>query len=182
MTPVRPMVIGLDLAAEQSGLALPDGATETIVAPSVKGKRALADDLARMDLIQAHVSDVLFRLKPDMLVLEDYAASLRSAAAHRLAEISGNIRLACWRNGATLALVNVKHLKIYATGSGDATKSQMATAALKRAGLEFATEDECDAAWLRWLGLDLLGVPPFPLPNSHRRILQDVKLAERRAA
>ncbi|MGR6915384.1 crossover junction endodeoxyribonuclease RuvC [[Actinomadura] parvosata] len=179
---MRPYVIGLDLAAEQSGLALPDGTTEVIVAPKVKGKRTLADDLARMDHIHAHVHDVLFRLKPNMLVLEDYASSLRSAAAHRLAEISGNIRLACWRTGATLALVNVKHLKIYATGSGNATKSQMATAALKRAGIEFATEDECDAAWLRWLGLDLLGVPQFPLPASHRRNLKDVKIADRVAA
>ncbi|SDL74558.1 hypothetical protein SAMN05421874_12871 [Nonomuraea maritima] len=177
-----PRVVGLDLAAEQSGLALPDGSTEAIVAPKVKGARSLADDLARMDHIQAHVYDVLFRLKPDMLVLEDYAASLRSAAAHRLAEISGNVRLACWRSGVTLALVNVMHLKIYATSRGDATKSQMATAALKRAGVEFATEDECDAAWLRWLGLDYLGHPAFDLPATHRRVLKDVNTVRRVSA
>ncbi|WP_344897777.1 crossover junction endodeoxyribonuclease RuvC, partial [Nonomuraea antimicrobica] len=147
-----------------------------------KGKRTLADDLARIDHIQASVHDVLFRLKPDMLVLEDYAAGIHSAAAHRLAEISGSIRLACWRYGVALALVNVMHLKIYATGSGSATKSQMATAALKRAGLEFPTEDECDAAWARWLGLDYLGHPQFPLPDSHRRVLKDVKIARREAA
>lgn len=182
MTPTRPRVAGLDLAAEQSGLALPDGSTEAIVAPKVKGTRSLADDLSRIDHIEARVHEVLLLQKPDMLVLEDYAAGMHSAAAHRLAEISGSVRLACWRARVKLALVNVMHLKIYATGSGKATKSQMATAALKRAGLEFATEDECDAAWARWLGLDLLGHSPFPLPDSHRRVLKDVKIAEQVSA
>jgi Holliday junction resolvasome RuvABC endonuclease subunit len=173
-------VIGLDLAAERSGIAYPDGTTAAILAPKIKGarKRTLADDLARLDHIAAYVTDVLAHHETRLAVIEDYAPGIRSAAAHRLAEISGAVRLACWRAGVPVALVNVMHLKIYATGSGGATKSQMATSAQARAGLVFPTEDECDAWWLRAMGLDAVGQPVIDLPKLHRGALAKVTWPE----
>lgn len=176
---VPPRVVGLDLAAEQSGIAFPDdGTTAVITAAKVKGKRTLADDLARLDRIAGYITDILAHYDVHLAVIEDYAPGIRSAAAHRLAEISGAVRLACWRAGVPIALVNPMHVKVYATGSSKATKSQMATAALKRAGLEFATEDECDAWWLRAMGLDALGHPVIDLPKTHRDALNKITWPE----
>lgn len=173
-----PRVIGFDLAADASGVALPDE-THVIHAPKKTGKtRSLSDDLARLDHIATTADAILSAVAPHLVVIEDYAPGIKSAAAHRLAEISGAVRLACWRRQIPIALVNVMHLKIYATGSGKATKSQMATAALKRAGLEFATEDECDAWWLRAMGLDHLGHPLVELPKAQRDALAKVAWPE----
>lgn len=170
--PIR--VIGLDLAAESTGVALVDGATLTIRAPKQAGKRrTLADDLTRMNHIAAQVETIL-AWGADVAVIEDYAPGIRSAAAHRLAEIGGIVRLACHRAGTRIALVNPTHLKIYATGSAKAEKRDMATAALKRFGLEFPNSDECDAHWLRAMGLDRIGRPLVVMPQTHRAALDKV--------
>ncbi len=71
--------------------------------------------------------------------------------------------------------MNLTHVKQYATGDGGATKSQMATAALSRAGLTFPTEDECDAWWMRAMGWDWLGHPVVDLPKAQRAVLAKVK-------
>lgn len=172
-----PRVIGLDLAAEASGFALPDGTTRTILAPKLKPsgrKRTLTDDLARLDHIAGQVATYLALHEVDLAVIEDYAAGIKSSAVHRLAEIGGAVRLACYRAGVPIALVNVQHLKIYATGKGGATKTQMGVAAHSRAGLEFRNEDECDAWWLRALGLDHFGHPVVDMPQLNRAVLAKV--------
>jgi len=110
----------------------------------------------------------------DLAVIEDYAAGLRSAAAHRLAEISGTVRLACYRASVPIALVNNQHLKIYAFGKATADKGDMRIAALKRAGIEFPNDDEADAWWLRALGLDHLGHPVVDMPQTNRAVLTKV--------
>lgn len=177
-TASRPRVIGLDLSAASTGVALPDGDTFTIKEPRIKGKkRTLTDDLARM----CHIADAIeiaLLHHPELIVIEDYAAGIRSAAAHRLAEVGGVVRLACHRARVPIALVNVMHLKIYATGRGNAEKRDMAVEAVERAGLKFPNSDECDAWWLQAMGLDHLGRPPVPLPKLHRGALAKVTWPE----
>lgn len=170
-----PRVIGLDLAAESSGVALPDGSTLTIRAPKAKGKtRTLTDDLARMDHAATQMAAVLEHAA-DLIVIEDYAPGIRSAAAHRLAEIGGIVRLACHRAGVPIALINNMHLKIYATGTTKAEKRDMSMEAFKRAAVEFPNSDECDAWWLRAMGLDHLGHPVVDLPKVQRAALYPKK-------
>lgn len=170
-----PRVVGLDLSADSTGVALADGSTYVIKAPKAAGKkRTLADDLRRLDKIAASIGPALRHDPPPLAVIEDYAPGIRSAAAHRLAEIGGVVRLVCFRADAPIALVNPMHLKIYATGSSRADKRDMALAAYKRVGREFATDDECDAFWLRAMGLDHLGHPLVAMPKTHREALAKV--------
>jgi Holliday junction resolvasome RuvABC endonuclease subunit len=176
-------VAGLDLAAEKSGLALPDGTTRLITAPKAAGKRrTLADNMRRMDHVERQAGALLLESGAEAVGIEDYAFQKRSSGTHRLAEIGGTVRLACWRAGIAIAIINVKHLKMYATGDADASKRQMGDAALEYAGVTFPSEDECDAAWARWLVLDLLGYPAFPLPGEHRHVLAQIELHRREAA
>ncbi|MEV1003483.1 crossover junction endodeoxyribonuclease RuvC [Nonomuraea sp. NPDC050202] len=176
----KPRVAGLDQAAEKTGLALPDGTTCLITAPKVrvrKGqKRTLADNMRRIDHVESESARRIIAARPAAIGIEDYAFTMTSSATHRLAEIGGTIRLACWRAGIALAVINVKHLKLYATGDGDASKQQMADAALQYAGARFPSEDECDAAWARWFVLDLLGHPEVHVPATHRHVLAHVTL------
>lgn len=181
-----PRVSGLDLAAEKSGLALPDGTTCLITAPKVrvkKGqKRTLADNLRRQDHVEAETARLIIGAGTQAIGIEDYAFQKRSSGTHRLAEIGGSVRLACWRAGIAIAVINIKHLKLYATGDADASKDQMGAAALEYAGAVFPTMDECDAAWARWLVLDLLGHPEVRVPAQHRHVLAHIELHRKEAA
>jgi Holliday junction resolvasome RuvABC endonuclease subunit len=176
--PTTSRVLGLDLAAETSGYAwIVDGApgpVGTITAPKAAGKvRTLADNQARIDHVEASVKELLWTGRPHLVVLEDYAPGAKGSAAHRLAEIQGAVRLACYRARVPLVLVGIRQIKQYATGSGTATKSQMAVALFKRAGLEF-TEDEVDAWWAAAMGADHLGRPPVTMPAAHRATLDRI--------
>jgi hypothetical protein len=50
----------------------------------------------------------------------------------------------------------------------------MAMAAYKRAGREFADDNQCDAWWLRAAALDHYGQPEFDLPKVQRERLAKV--------
>lgn len=176
---MNPRVIGLDLAAQSTGIALPDGTAVTLLAPKPAGKtRTLADDLARLHHAVLTIDDLLARHRPALAVIEDYTPGIRSNAVHRIAEISGCIRLACHRAGVPIALVNPMHLKIYATGKGRADKGLMRVEALKRGGVEFRNDDEADAWWLRAMGLDQLGTPVVAMPQVNRAVLAKVRWPE----
>ncbi|WP_187414106.1 crossover junction endodeoxyribonuclease RuvC [Nonomuraea sp. PA05] len=175
-----PRVSGLDQAAEKTGLALPDGTTSLVTAPKVRARkgarRTLTDNMRRIDHVEAETVRRIIEAGTQAIGIEDYAFQKRSSATHRLAEIGGTVRLACWRARIAVAVINLKHLKLYATGDGDASKQQMADAARTYAGATFPTEDECDAAWARWLLLDHLGHPEVHVPAEHRHVLAHVTL------
>lgn len=169
-------VIAFDLSCESTGVALPDGRTATILAPKAAGKkRTLADDLARL----AHIEDrvdfhLVYGHGVQIAVMEDYAPGIRSASAHRLAEVGGVARLACWKHKIPIALVGTMQLKQYATGKGRAEKGELKLEAYKRAGVEFPNDDECDAWWLRALALDAYGEPVMAMPAKNREVLSKV--------
>ncbi|MEW1845925.1 hypothetical protein AB0392_48925 [Nonomuraea angiospora] len=181
-----PRVSGLDQAAEKSGLALPDGTTHLITAPKARVKkgqrRTFADNMRRHDHVDAECARRIIGAGTEAIGIEDYAFTKQSSATHRLAEIGGSVRLACWRAGIAIAVINIEHLKQYATGHGGASKEEMGDAALRYAGVKFPSEDECDAAWARWLVLDLLGHPAFPLPAEHRHVLTHITMYRKEAA
>lgn len=173
-----PRVLGLDLAAECSGVALPDGSTLVIRAPrqADRRRRTLADDLARLDRVATVVEDLLDRWRPVLVVLEDYAPGIRSSAAHRLAEISGTVRRACWRAESALALVSPSQLKRYATGHGLASKQDMVDALAATGHPAPATHDETDAWWLWAMGRDYLGAPVADVGPARRAVLNRITL------
>lgn len=171
-----PLVLGLDLSCRSTGVSRVDGRAQTIEppGPAGKGKRTLVDDLARLSYIGGRVEQIIDADAPDLIVAEDYAPGIRSAAAHRLAEVGGVVRLSCYRARVPLALVNPVHLKMFATGSSKAAKGDMRIAALKRAAVEFVNDDECDAWWLRAMGLAHAGHPVVELPVAQAEILARV--------
>jgi Holliday junction resolvasome RuvABC endonuclease subunit len=160
-TTTGPPVLGLDLSITGTGVALPDDTT-LVIRP-----RGNAD--ARLVDIEDRIIGILDADRPQLVVIE--GPVLRSNAAIPLAMLHGVIRARLIRRSVPYCLVPPATLKVYATGSGNTKKPQMAVAAYKRAQREFRTDDECDAAWLRWAGLDLLGAPAFQLPKEHRRAL-----------
>jgi Holliday junction resolvasome RuvABC endonuclease subunit len=156
MTALR--VIGLDLSMTATGVALPDGGTLT-VKPKGTGDRRL---IVLRDAL-AHMVD-----GAELAVVEDMPARLQANAAKAIGFVHGTVRTLLLDLKVPYAVVPPATLKAYATGKGNADKTAMAIAALKRTGLEFGDDNECDAAWLRWAGLDWIGHPEFSLPVAQR--------------
>jgi Holliday junction resolvasome RuvABC endonuclease subunit len=166
-TPTRagaPRIVGLDLSMTATGVALADGATRTIK-PKGTGD-------ARLLYITHEIRQIIDGA--DFVVLEDMPARLMANAAKAVGFVHGAVRLVLLTAGVSYAAVPPATLKAYATGKGNADKTAMAIAALKRTGQEFADDNCCDAAWLRWAGLDRLAVPEFVLPAAQRERLDKV--------
>jgi len=141
--------MGLDLSLTGTGVALTDGSTALIKTGSLRGCERLAH-------IRHEVTSLVFA--PDgamvhLVVIEDYAAHSPGNEAPK-AELHGVILLALYDWSIPVALVNPATLKKYATGKGTAKKEDMKLAAYKQFGREFPSNDECDAFFLRCMGLE----------------------------
>jgi Holliday junction resolvasome RuvABC endonuclease subunit len=129
----------------------------------------LADD-TRLTLIcdavriQAEVAD--------LAVIEDLPTNAMSAGKTGMAQ--GVVRFALQDVLTPYVLVPPATLKVFATGRGNADKSDMRMELFKRAGLDLRDDNQVDAWWLRQLGLHWMGIGSIPLPALHTRALDKV--------
>ncbi|TGZ14689.1 hypothetical protein DV517_61720 [Streptomyces sp. S816] len=158
-----PRILGLDLSITATGLCLPDGSTETIATQQKTGDARLK--VIELAIIQA-THDV------DFAVIEDLPTHAKSAGVTGM--VHGVARLVLLRFGIPYSVVTPATLKAYATGKGNADKTAMAIAALKRAGREFGDDNQCDAWWLRAVGLDWYGHAELDMPKAQRDRLSKV--------
>lgn len=167
----RAAVLGLDLAIGATGVCLPNGHAATI-------KPKLAGD-ARLNEIRDKIAALLYDPTPTTLVvLEDVPATMKGAAGKVIPMLHGAVRAMLLDALVPYVVISPSTLKAYATGKGNADKTAMAIAALKRAGREFGDDNQCDAWWLRAAGLDHLGAPEFALPQAQRNRLAVVEWPE----
>jgi Holliday junction resolvasome RuvABC endonuclease subunit len=175
----RPLrILGLDLSITAPGLCLPDGTTRTIKTNPKDGDRRLQHIVDHVG-IALHEGPDGIGDAVDLAVIEDLPTHAKSAGITGM--VHGAVRLRLIDFGTPYVLITPATLKAYATGKGNADKTAMAIAALKRAGREFADDNQCDAAWLRWAGLDWYGQPEFELPKAQRERLAKVTWPDREA-
>jgi Holliday junction resolvasome RuvABC endonuclease subunit len=155
-------VLGLDLSITATGYALPDGQTATFKGPW-KGDWRI---VAIKEAVAGHADLV------DLAVIEDLPTHAKAAGITGM--VHGAVRAVLLEAGVPYVLVTPATLKAFATGRGNADKTAMAVAALKRAGREFADDNQCDAWWLRAAALDHYGQPEFDLPKVQRERLVKV--------
>ncbi len=107
-------------------------------------------------------------------LIEDLPFNARAAGVTGM--VHGVVRVLLISIGVPYATVPPATLKKYATGSGVATKTDMALAALKRGDREFRNDNECDAWWLWVMAQDYIGNPVLALPKAHRDSLAKIKM------
>lgn len=126
----------------------------------------------RLDLISR---EVLGRAEGSGLVLiEGYLN--RSMSAGITGMVHGAVRLTLIQYDIPYATLPPSSLKKYATGSGNASKTDMALAAFKRGGVEFKDDNQTDAWWLWVAAMDHLGLPVIDLPKVQREALTKIKM------
>lgn len=144
-------IMGLDLSVTQTGVSLYCGITRAY------RPRTLGD--WRLEEITNWVTACANDSGTQLVVMEDVPSTMQGAAGKVIPMLHGAVRLDLMREGVKYAVLSPSTLKKFATGSGNADKTQMAIAALKRLGREYRTDDECDADWLRIAGGFAYGEP-----------------------
>ena len=169
--PTKPRVLGLDLSITATGLCLPNGTTETIATNAKHGDRRLVTITDR--IMRAVLSGI------DLAAIEDLPTHARAAGITGM--VHGSVRELLIRHDVPYAVITPATLKAYATGRGNADKTAMAIAALKRAEREFADDNQCDAFWVRAAALDWCEQPEFDVPKAQRDRLAKVQWPDREA-
>lgn len=156
------LIVGLDLSIAATGICDTRGEVSTV------GGSSGGDE--RLVRIGAAVYGATVAQNAELVVIEDLQSrTMGNGVITHL--VHGVVRHDLTANGVPYALVPAATLKLFATGKGNADKTEMALAAYKVAGVEFADDDQCDAWWLRVAGFDALGEPLYELPARQRDAL-----------
>lgn len=152
-------VTGLDLSMTATGATHQgsDGTTCThVIKP--KSKRDL-----RLPEIASQV--VFWAADSDLVLMEGYLNHSHSAGITGM--VHGAVRAALIGAGLRYAVIPPSSLKKFATGRGNATKTDMAVAAFKRGdGSEFQDDNACDSWWLYVAAAQYLGEPVLSMPKA----------------
>lgn len=136
--------MGIDPSISCTGIALPPGDTLAI-RPRTKGDLRLTE-------IGNHVQVAASASKADLAVIEGLGGLYRGESAKIIPMLHGVIRDRLQMIGVPFMILLPASLKKFATGNGAADKDEMALAAFRLLGRQYATDDECDADWLRVAG------------------------------
>ncbi|WP_405803461.1 hypothetical protein [Streptomyces sp. NBC_01187] len=177
----QPRVIGLDLSLTSTGIA------GTTWARAFRPGRRRSHE--RMDWLCGHIGVGVDGA--DLVVVEGAAyAQGGQAGHHELAGLWWLMTQHLWRHRIPYAVANPHHRTIYATGRANpakdyprkeqsrVAKGMVRSAAVERYGVECegpGQYDQADATILAAMGLDWLGYPTVPVPDTHRRALEAVQ-------
>jgi Holliday junction resolvasome RuvABC endonuclease subunit len=162
---------GLDLSITETGLA---ATMRNVVGPgpalvhTIKSREARDWRLVE---IRREVRTLLEGV--ELALLEDLPVHGKAAGITGM--VQGVVRVELMDLGIKYGTVAPATLKKYATGRGNATKTDMAVAALKRAEMEFRNDNECDAWWLWVMVNDHADQALFTLPKDQRASLDKIK-------
>lgn len=78
-----------------------------------------------------------------------------------LKEMYGMLRYKLYQKGIPLVTPTQSQIKLYATGKGNAQKSELVLRLYKEFKIEYPTEDQVDAFWMAHMGLSIAGYRPI---------------------
>lgn len=178
----QPRVVGLDLSLTSTGVAGTDWAYAYR-----PGRRRSHE---RLDWLVAAVA-LSVKDGADLVVVEGAAyAQGGQAGHHELAGLWWLVTQYLWRHRIPYAVVTPHGRTIYATGRANpaqdwprkdrsrVAKGMVRAVAVERYGIDCegpGRYDQADATILAAMGLDWLGYPTVPVPDTHRRALEAVR-------
>jgi len=138
---------------------------------SSKPAKVLWDRIRRYEGLIRSVTGFAVDFPAEWIFLEGYSFGSRGAATVTLGEFGGLLRwrLSAWR----VVEVAPATLKQFATGKGNANKTQVVAAVTKRYGVTFDSDNEYDAYALARLGQMALGMAE-PTNDGQRKAMKTV--------
>ena len=162
------MFLGLDLSLTSTGISV-SGTTLTI-SSKLKGP-------ARLDEISQQILSTISTHKVDAVIMEGYSFASRNSQAHSIGELGGVVRLRLWENQIPYVEVPPTCRAKFATGRGNAAKTEVMSAISARTGIVWSgkgADDQCDAWILEEMGFTHLGIARFDWPQLHKTALDKI--------
>lgn len=148
-------ILGLDISLTSTGYSN-HGFTSLIKSKS-RGPERLHE-------ISSTVVHACIEYEVHVVILEGYSFASRNSQAHSIGELGGCIRMRLWENGIPYVEVPPTSRAKFATGRGNAGKTEVISAISSKTGLVFSgagADDECDAWILEEMGLTKLGLSKY---------------------
>ena len=161
-------IMGLDLSLTSTGISI-GGRTQAIIS---KYK-----EVARLKDIRDQLSWILNESNTVGVVVEGYAFSARNSQSHKIGELGGVVRLLLHEMEIPFVDVPPTNRAKFATGRGNAAKTEVISAVSARTGLIWSgksADDECDAWLLEEMGLQSLGVGKYSWPEANMSSLKNI--------
>lgn len=150
-------LLGLDVSLTSTGAC--HGGDPFCITP---GKTQRGPE--RLSFVSRTVLDCVKSKAIDCVVIEGYSFASRNSQAHSIGELGGCIRMLLWENGISFVEIPPTSRAKFATGKGNAGKTEVISAISSKTGLVFSgagADDECDAWVLEQMGLAYLGSSSF---------------------
>lgn len=163
-----PNFLGLDLSLTSTGFSC--GEQTGVIAVPEKGSE-------RLVLIRDKVKELVLTLNISVVLIEGYSFSSRNSHAHAIGELGGVIRVMLHENGVPFVDIPPTCRAKFATGKGNAGKSEVISSVSAKTGIVFpnpGSDDRCDAWVLEEMGLAKAGRPRFSWPKTHLDALEKV--------
>jgi len=162
-------VVGVDLSLTSTGVATPSGVS--VVSVALTGP-------ARLVGIRDAVMALVLSCDDPLVVVEGYSFSSRNSHAHALGELGGVFRVALFESRVPYIDVPPTCRAKFATGKGNASKSEVVSSVSARTGIVWSgkgAEDMCDAWVLQEMGLALLGRARHDWPRENISALDKIQ-------
>lgn len=161
-------VLGLDLSLTSTGVCI----SENAFAIAVKSKGA-----ERLFEISEKILETSRVHKVDIAIIEGYSFASRNSQAHSIGELGGVVRMRLWENRIPFVEVPPTSRAKFATGRGNASKTEVMSAISARTGIIWSgkgADDMCDAWILEQMGLTHLGISQINWPSASLDALKKV--------
>lgn len=155
------VIIGLDLSLTSTGIAHDD--TIEGITPKMKGEQ-------RLVFIRDAVREITRGYPDPLIVIEGYSFGSKNSNAHSIGELGGVVKTDFYEAGIPFVVVPPTCRAKFATGKGNASKSEVVSAISARTGITWAgksAEDLCDSWILQEMGLVRAGQGRFEWPKTH---------------
>ena len=166
--------VGLDLSLTSTGIAIGDE-TFAITATGLTGPARLQHLRGE---IHSYLANRLHDIQQDLLVvIEGYSFASRNSHAHALGELGGVVRLWLYDHGFTYVEVPPTTRAKFATGRGNAGKSEVVSSVSARTGIVWAgagSDDRCDAWILQEMALTHYGRERYSWPEVNASVLSKI--------
>lgn len=160
--------MGLDLSLSSTGWST--GQEKGVIAPKTTGTQRLVD-------IAENLKELIRFYKVSAVVIEGYAFAARSGQAFSIGELGGVVRyLLCGMNVPFVVIPPTTRAK-FATGRGNAAKSEVVSAVSARTGIVWSgpgADDMCDAWILEEMALLWKGEQRYDWPESSVAVVNGV--------
>jgi Holliday junction resolvasome RuvABC endonuclease subunit len=161
-------ILGLDLSLTSTGWAT-NGKTGSI---SVKTKES-----QRLYDIRREINKIVAENKVTGVVVEGYAFAARNSQSHKIGELGGVIRLMLFELCVPYVEVPPTCRAKFATGRGNAAKTEVISAVSARTGIVWSgkgADDEVDAWLLEEMGLHAIGEGRYDWPSANKDAMKTI--------